>query len=101
MKRKFIPATESFAEWKKDAEYVSEYEALEKEFALASALIKARSEADMTQEQVAEAMGTTQAVVARLESGKVLPSTRTLERFAKATRTRLRITFESQREVTL
>jgi len=52
----------------------------------------------MTQEQVAEAMGTTQAVVARLESGKVLPSTRTLERFAKATRTRLRIRFEPDRE---
>jgi transcriptional regulator with XRE-family HTH domain len=50
----------------------------------------------MTQEQVARAMGTTQAVVARLEGGKVLPSTRTLERFAKATRSRLRITFEPQ-----
>jgi len=46
-------------------------------------MIKARADADMTQEQVAKAMGTTQAVVARLESGKVLPSTRTLERFAK------------------
>lgn len=49
----------------------------------------------MTQEEVAAAMGTTQAVVARLESGKVLPSTRTLERFARATRSRLRISFES------
>jgi ribosome-binding protein aMBF1 (putative translation factor) len=98
MKRKFIPVEESFAKWKKDSKFVVAYDALEKEFTLASALIKARGDADMTQEQVAEAMGTTQAVVARLESGKVLPSTRTLERFAKATRTRLRITFESQRE---
>jgi ribosome-binding protein aMBF1 (putative translation factor) len=94
MKRKFIPAEESFTRWKKDPKYVAEYAALEEEFALASALIEARSNADMTQEEVAEAMGTTQAVVARLESGKVLPSTRTLERFAKATRTRLRISFE-------
>ena len=39
-------------------------------------------------------MGTIQAVVARLESGKAMPSTRTLERFAKATHTRLRISFE-------
>jgi transcriptional regulator with XRE-family HTH domain len=54
----------------------------------------------MTQEQVAEAMGTTQAAIARLESGKVLPSTRTLERFAKATRTRFRISFEPDREAT-
>ena len=36
----------------------------------------------MTEEQVAEAKGTTQTVVAHLESGKVLPSARTLARFA-------------------
>jgi ribosome-binding protein aMBF1 (putative translation factor) len=94
MKRKFIPAEESFAQWAKDPKYHAAYEAVAEEFALASAMIKARGDADMTQEQVAEAMGTTQAVVARLESGKVLPSTRTLERFAKATHTRLRISFE-------
>ena len=93
MKQKFIPVEESFKKWKKNHKYVAAYNALESEFALASAMIKARADADMTQEQVAEAMGTTQAVVARLESGKVLPSTRTLERFAKATRTRLRISF--------
>jgi transcriptional regulator with XRE-family HTH domain len=98
MKRKFIPAEEAFRQWRKNPKYVAAYEALEGEFALASALIKARAEADMTQEQVAEAMGTTQAVVARLESGKVLPSTRTLERFARATRTRLRISFEPDHE---
>jgi DNA-binding XRE family transcriptional regulator len=98
MKRKFIPVEEALARWRKDPEFVASYDALEEEFALASTLIKARSEADMTQEQVAKAMGTTQAVVARLESGKVLPSTRTLERFAKATRSRLRITFEPQQK---
>jgi len=96
MKRKFIPVSESFAQWKNDPGYTAAFNSLEGEFALASSLIKARSEADMTQEQVAQAMGTTQAAVARLESGKVLPSTRTLERFAKATRSRLRITFEPQ-----
>src|ERR1700722_13282519 len=94
--RRFILAEEAFTQWKKDPRYVAAYEALEEEFALASALIKARGDADMTQEQVAEAMGTTQAVIARLESGKVLPSTRTLERFAKATHTRLRISFERE-----
>jgi ribosome-binding protein aMBF1 (putative translation factor) len=100
MKRKFISAEESFKRWSKDPKYLAVYDALEKGIALASALIKARSEAEMTQEEVAEAMGTTQAVVARLESGKVLPSTRTLERFARATRTRLRISFEPDREAT-
>ena len=100
MKRKLIPAKEAFARWKKDPEFVAAYDALEAEFALASSLIKARSEAGMTQEQVAQAMGTTQAVVARLESGKVLPSTRTLERFAKATHSRLRISFEPHPKAT-
>ena len=94
MKRKFIPVEESFKRWKKDPQYVAAYESMAEEFGLASALIEARSNADMTQAQVAKAMGTTQAVIARLESGRVLPSTRTLERFAKATRTRLRIRFE-------
>jgi len=93
MKQKFIPAEESFKQWKKDPKYLAAYNALEAEFSLASALIKARADADMTQEQVAQAMGTTQAVIARLESGKVLPSTRTLKRFADATKTRLQISF--------
>ena len=94
MTRRFIPVEESAERWMRDPEIRAAYDALEEEFALASALIRARGEADMTQEQVARAMGTTQAVVARLESGRVMPSTRTLERFAKATGTRLRISFE-------
>lgn len=61
---------------------------------LAGALIKARGDADMTQEEVAKAMGTTQAVIARLESGRAMPSTRTLKRFAAATGTTLRFSFD-------
>ncbi len=99
MRRQYIPAQEAFKEWRKDPEYVAAYDALEEEFALASALIKARGDAHLTQEEVAVAMGTTQAFVARLESGRVLPSTRTLERFAKATHTRLRISFEPDKAV--
>jgi DNA-binding XRE family transcriptional regulator len=94
MSRKYIPVEEVAAEWMKNPEFRLAYDALEDEFALAAALIKARGDADMTQEQVAAAMGTTQAAIARLESGRVRPSTRTLERFAKATHTRLRISFE-------
>ena len=96
MTRRTIPVGDAFARWREDPAYVVAYDALEQEFALAGALIKARAQADMTQEEVAKAMGTTQAVVARLESGRTMPSTRTLERFAKATRTRLRISFEPQ-----
>ena len=94
MTRKYISAREVADEWLKDPAHKAAYDALEDEFAIAGALIEARSKADMTQEQVAEAMGTTQTVIARLESGRTMPSTRTLERFAKATGTRLRISFE-------
>ena len=97
MTRRLIRAEEVFREWRKDPKFVAAYDALEDEFAVASALIKARGDAAMTQEQVAQAMGTTQAVVARLESGKTMPSPRTLERFAKATHTRLRISFEPEK----
>lgn len=48
----------------------------------------------MAQEEVARAKGATQTVIARLESGRRTPSTRTLERFAKATGARLRSSFE-------
>ncbi len=97
MSRKYVPVEEAAKDWFKDPAFAAEYEALEEEFALAAALIKARGEADMTQEQVAKAMGTTQAVIARLESGRNMPSTRTLQRFAKATGSRLRISFEPEK----
>ncbi len=97
MTRKYIPVEEVAKEWMKDPKFVAAYDALEEEFALASALIKARAAADMTQDEVAAAMGTTQAVVARLESGRTRPSTRTLRRFAAATHTKLRISFEPEK----
>ena len=80
--------------WMKDSKYRREYKALEEEFSLVSALIAARTRAGLTQEEVATRMRTTQAVVARLEGGGSKPSTRTLERYADATGSRLRITFE-------
>ena len=66
--------------WMKDSKYRREYRALEAEFSLVAALIKARTRAGLTQEQVAQRMKTTQAVIARLEGGGSKPSTRTLER---------------------
>jgi ribosome-binding protein aMBF1 (putative translation factor) len=96
MNRKMIPVEEAFAEWRKDPKYRKAYGVLEDEFTLAAAMIKARAGAGLTQEQLARRMHTTQAVIARLESGRVKPSTRTLERLATATGTKLRISFESR-----
>jgi ribosome-binding protein aMBF1 (putative translation factor) len=83
--------------WMKDPEYRKEYDALEEEFALIAAVAKARIRAGLTQAQLAKRMKTTQSTVARLESGRGKPSTRTLARFAKATGHRLKISFEPVR----
>lgn len=92
MKRK--RADDLHKKWLKDPHYRREYDALEEEFSLTASLIEARSRAGLTQEQVAQRMKTTQAVVARLEGGGSKPSTRTLEKYAQATGSRLRITLE-------
>lgn len=98
MSRKFIPVSEVAKEWFKDPEFVREYDALEEEFALASAVIGARARAGLTQEELAERMGTSQSAIARLESGRSRPSTTTLAKLAAATGTKLRVSFVSDDE---
>jgi ribosome-binding protein aMBF1 (putative translation factor) len=68
-----------------DYEVHASYDSMEDEFGLARELIAARVRAGLTQAELAARMGTTQSVVARLESGAQLPSVKTLLRFAKAT----------------
>jgi ribosome-binding protein aMBF1 (putative translation factor) len=94
MSKKLVSADELHAKWMKEPKYRKAYENLEEEFRLASALIEARARAGLTQEELAQRMKTKQAVIARLESGRTKPSTRTLERIAEATGHRLRISFE-------
>ena len=93
MTRKFIPVSEAFEEWRKDPEYVKAYDALEEEFALASALIDARAKANMRQEQVAERMNTSQSYIAKLEGSRVSPTLKALKRYAEATGSTLKISF--------
>lgn len=70
--------------WLSDPDFKREYDELEHEFAFARQMIAARLRAKLTQRQVAERMGTTQSVVARIESGSQPPSLKTLERYAAA-----------------
>ncbi len=79
---------------KKRPGYKKAYEDLESEYALVSAMIEARTRSGLSQKELARRMKTTQTVVARLESGRALPSSRTLLRFAKATGSHLKISFE-------
>ncbi|MEO6065366.1 MAG: helix-turn-helix transcriptional regulator [Lysobacterales bacterium] len=80
--------------WSKDDDYQAAYDTLDEEFQLARVLIEARTRAGLSQSQLARRMRTSQSYVARIEGGKVRPSTKALERFAQATGTRLRIVFE-------
>ncbi|MEP7246847.1 MAG: helix-turn-helix transcriptional regulator [Gammaproteobacteria bacterium] len=80
--------------WSGKAEYRKAYDELNDEFAIAQAMIDARKRAGLTQTQIAKRIKTTQSVIARLESGSSLPSTRTLQRYARATGSRLAISFE-------
>jgi predicted transcriptional regulator len=74
-----------------DPEVRREYDALKSEFAIASELIRARMRAGLSQAELAERMGTSQSAIARLESGQTLPSTKTLLRFAEATRSKVEL----------
>jgi transcriptional regulator with XRE-family HTH domain len=70
-----------------------EYDALAEEFELLDEILKARAASGLTQAQVAALIGTTQSVVARLESniGKHSPSIATLKRYATALGYRLQV----------
>ena len=61
------------------------YEDSEKEYLLVREMLSARSKSGLTQEAVAELMGTTKSAVSRLESaGKHAPSLTTLKKYAQA-----------------
>ncbi len=77
-----------------DPQVAAEYDSLETEFALLREILLARKAAGMTQAQVARAMGTQQASIARLESGLArgqLPSLSMLKRYADALGRKLHI----------
>jgi ribosome-binding protein aMBF1 (putative translation factor) len=91
---KLVSADTLHAKWMKQPRYRKVYNDLEDEFRLPSIMIEARARAGLTQEQLAARLKTKQTVIARLEGGRVKPSTRTLERIAQATGHRLRFSFE-------
>jgi DNA-binding XRE family transcriptional regulator len=76
----------------KRQEFRQAYEGLAEEYALAREMLGARSRSGLTQEAVAELMGTTKSAVSRLEAGgKHAPSLTTLKKYAHAVGCRLQI----------
>ncbi len=88
-----VPFSKLSNAWKQDPEFISEYERMGTDMVLAFALSDARREAGLTQVELAKAMGTSQAAIARLEGGKVKPTWETVERYAKALGRRPVVTF--------
>lgn len=78
----------------KEPEFRKEWEDANAELVMLDNILAARSEAGLTQAEVALRMGTTQSAVARLENNLIrgkLPSGRTLARYAEALGKRVRI----------
>jgi len=70
------------------------YEDLDEEYALVREMLAARSRVGLSQEAVAELMGTTKSAISRLEaSGKHAPSVTTLKKYAQAVGCHLEIRF--------
>lgn len=84
---------ETLNEQLKDPEFLAEWEALEPERQIIRAIIDGREANDLTQKQLAEATGITQADISRLENGTANPSLRTLKRLASGMGMQLKIEF--------
>src|SRR3990167_4811989 len=85
-----------FAVWEKEAlkdpELKAEYDRQQPEFAV----IRARIEKGLTQEELAKKVGTKQSVISRLESGRANPSVAFLKKLAQALNSHLEIKFISR-----
>lgn len=84
-----IPHTkEDTARWMADPEFKVAYDALEDEYSALTTFLEARKAAGLTQEEIANRMGTTKSAISRLESslgnGHSSPSLTTLRRYASA-----------------
>jgi DNA-binding XRE family transcriptional regulator len=78
--------------------FAEAYVALELEYQVIDQLLKARTRAGLTQDAVAERMGTTKSAVSRLEgTGKHAPSLGTLRRYARAVGCELQVKLVPQK----
>lgn len=77
-----------------DKEFKEEWETLEPEFSVIQAMIDARKSTGLTQKQLSEKTGISQADISKLESGNTNPSLRTLQRLASGMGMKVKIEFQ-------
>lgn len=66
----------------KDPEFKAEWDALQPEMALVQAMIDARKQTGLTQQQLADRTGISQSDISKFETGGGNPSLKTLQRLA-------------------
>ena len=76
-----------------DPEFAAEYEQLRPEYEAIRAVIAARIENNITQEELAQRTGIRQSNISRIESGAVSPTIETLARLASGLGKTLKIEF--------
>ena len=84
-----------------DPEFVKEYEAIQPEVNITRAILDARINAGMTQMELSQKSGISQADISRLEKGTRNPSLNLLKRLAEAMDSTLSIEFIPNKKVTL
>lgn len=93
-KRIGIPFEEIEAELMKNPEFVKEVKEFEPEYEIISQIIKARIEQNITQEELAQKIGTRQSNISRLEGGNYNPSLQFLKKLARGLGKELHIAFK-------
>lgn len=84
---------ELMKEMLKDENVKREYDALEPEFQIIRAMLDARIEEELTQQQLADRTGIDRADISKLENGNANPSLRMLKRIAEGLNKKLKIEF--------
>ena len=77
-----------------DPEFKAEHDSTAAEFEVMRALIAARTEANLTQKELAERSGVRQSNISRIENGTSMPNIATLQALASGMNKRLVISFE-------
>lgn len=77
----------------KDPQLKAEYDALEPEYSIINALIEARKSQNLSQQDLSDRTGITQADISRIENGTRNPSLAMLKRLAKGLGMQLKLEF--------
>ena len=93
---KAITLDDMIKEQQKDNSFSAEYEREMLINAIAKIIVELRKSKQLTQSQLAKKLGTTQSVIARIESGNDsrVPSLSMLARIASVTQTKINISFD-------